>query len=169
MAATIYATIGISGSGKSKFTKYIKDALQAVEVNADKIRREYGDLSDQSQNDKVWKEVDRRTTALLAGGINVILSNTNLHKKSVDSLRNKYIYNDVVLFIMEDSNDIELCWKRIQTDLLNNVERSNVPREVLEKQSENFQRVIKELESYPLHYDNVKIFTVNNNFRISSL
>lgn len=166
MAATLYLTIGISGSGKSKFTGYIKSALQATEVNADNIRKLFSDISDQSQNGKVWKEADRRVTTLLAGGKNVILSNTNLHEKSINSLRDKYPFNAIVLFTMADSNNIELCWERIQNDLDSGVERPNVPRDVLEKQFENFRRVTEVLKSY--HYDNVKIFTVDNTFCISS-
>ena len=49
---------GISGSGKSKFAKLAKDIFVDVEVNADNIRAELGDISDQSKNAEVFERVD---------------------------------------------------------------------------------------------------------------
>ena len=58
MGPIIYMTVGISGSGKSKFADYFLKGVQATEINLDNIRKELGDISDQSQNDKVFKMAD---------------------------------------------------------------------------------------------------------------
>ena len=59
MAPILMLTVGISGSGKSKFTNFIKASLGAQEVNADNIRAQLGDVSDQSKNQKTLPHQDR--------------------------------------------------------------------------------------------------------------
>ena len=47
--SALMLTVGISGSGKSKFAQLAKDIFVDVEVNADNVRAELGDISDQSK------------------------------------------------------------------------------------------------------------------------
>lgn len=145
MAPKIYLTIGISGSGKSKFAKVLAEATKSIEINADNIRKSLGDISSQENNFIVWKEVDRRTIANLAGGENVILSNTNLHLRGINELRKKFPFNEINLFIMDDSTNVDLCKERVKKDLENGVERSDVPMEVIDKQFMDFTNLILEL------------------------
>lgn len=164
MAPKIYLTIGISGSGKSKFAKVLAKATNSIEINADNVRKSLGDISSQENNFIVWKEVDRRTIANLAGGENVILSNTNLHLRGINELRKKFPFNEINLFIMDDSTNVDLCKERVKKDLENGVERSNVPMEVIDKQFEDFTNLILELrKGLPL---NVKATVVKTDFSL---
>lgn len=141
----IYLTVGISGSGKSRFAKYFCGKNKAIEINADEIRRDLGDISSQKNNCLVFKILESKITAYLAGGYDIFLSNTNLHLHKIRKICNKYPLNNVVIFIMDNSTDLDLCKKRVQEDVKNNVERSNAPMEIIERQYDNFLSLIVEL------------------------
>lgn len=164
MGPIIYMTVGISGSGKSKFADYFLKGVQATEINLDNIRKELGDISDQSQNDKVFKMADNRMIAELAGGFSVFLSNTNLHLRSIKDLARRFPHNDIVVFVMEDAFDKQLCADRVADDIANGVNRSNVSSEVIDRQFEKFTNLMKELETY--HNPNVTVRFVSTDFKI---
>ena len=164
MGPIIYMTVGISGSGKSKFADFFLKGVQATEINLDNIRKELGDVSDQSQNDKVFKMADNRMIAELAGGFNVFLSNTNLRLGSIKDLVRRFPHNDIVVFVMEDAFDKQLCADRVADDIENGVNRSNVPSEVIDSQFEKFTHLMKELETY--HNPNVTVRFVSTDFKI---
>ena len=166
MAPTLYLTCGISGSGKSRYTNYLKDALQAFEVNADNIRKEFGDISDQTRNEEVFREQDKRVNQYLAGGMNVIISNTNLHHYTIADYAKRYPYNRVVVMLMEDSKDVELCKSRVHSDIEKGVERSNVPDEVIDNQAKNFQLLLKDIEKkeWP---KNISFYVVKQDLSVS--
>ena len=164
MGPIIYLTVGISGSGKSKFANYFLKGVQATEINLDNIRKELGDVSDQSQNDKVFKMADNRMIAELAGGFNVFLSNTNLRLGSIKDLVRRFPHNDIVVFVMEDAFDKQLCADRVADDIENGVDRSNVPAEVIDSQFEKFTNLMKELETY--HNSKVTLRFVSTDFKI---
>lgn len=163
MAPILMLTIGISGSGKSKFTNFIKASLGAQEVNADNICAQLGDVSDQSKNKKVFEIVDSETNKFLAGGYNVIISNTNLHYFSMEDYCRKYPFNQVVALIMMDSNNPELCKERIHEDIKSGIARSNVPDEVVDRQYENFKRFIEDVKSKP-KAANMQFYEIDTNF-----
>lgn len=163
MPPKIYMTIGISGSGKSRFAKYFCERNEVVELNADEIRKKLGDISSQDNNNLVFKALESKTTAHLAGGHNVLLSNTNLHLRGIKSICSKYPFNKVIIFIMDDSTDLELCKKRVQNDVKNNIERSNVPMDVIEHQFDNFTSLILELRKKELP---VEIHVVKQDYAI---
>ena len=52
--------IGLPASGKSTIAKELSKSEDAVIVSSDEIRRELGDINDQSQNTKVFEEVEKR-------------------------------------------------------------------------------------------------------------
>lgn len=56
----LYMMIGLPASGKSTIAKEISESEGAVIVSSDEIRKEFGDVNDQSQNVKVFKEAERR-------------------------------------------------------------------------------------------------------------
>ena len=67
---------------------------------------------------------------------------------------------------LKDSEDIELCWNRIQKDLENGKDRSNVPREVLERQYQRYKSFDKEKLS---KVKNINMYEVNSSFELSSI
>lgn len=56
----LYMMIGLPGSGKSTIAKEISKSEDAVIVSSDEIRKELGDINDQSQNNKVFEEAEKR-------------------------------------------------------------------------------------------------------------
>lgn len=76
MSAAIIA-IGIPGSGKTTVLKPLAERYGLTYINRDDIREEIlGDARDQSQNQAIWEEANRRATASLAGGRGVVLDAT---------------------------------------------------------------------------------------------
>lgn len=167
MSGILYLTSGISGSGKSRFANCIKEVLQAKEVNADNIRAEFGDISDQSNNEKVFKRVDEDIVKYLAGGYNVILSNTNLHYFSMVNYAKKFPYNKIIVFLMEDSLKPELCKERIHEDIKSGINRSKVPDEIVDKQFEKFYYLLDDIKEKE-HPDNLCFFVIGSNFAIKN-
>lgn len=55
-----YMMIGLPASGKSTIAKEISESEDAVIVSSDEIRREMGDVNDQSKNTEVFEEVEKR-------------------------------------------------------------------------------------------------------------
>ena len=166
--SALMLTVGISGSGKSKFAQLAKDIFVDVEVNADNVRAELGDISDQSKNAEVFERVDELVNQNLAGGRSVILSNTNLHYHSMVAYAKKYPYTRIIAMIMMDSKNPELCKERIHKDLENGVARSAVPDEVVDKQYVNFSRFLNDMNTKD-RLSNMEFYAVDTNFAIRRL
>ena len=164
MAGCLYITVGISGSGKSKFAEFFCEATDAIELNADNYRKELGKgVNDQDINKVVFTEIDKAIVKYLAGGYSICVSNTNLHAGKIKELAEKFPLNEVVVFFLKDSEDIELCWNRIQKDLENGKDRSNVPREVLEKQYQRYKSFDKEKLA---EVENIIMYEIDSSFRL---
>ena len=167
MAGCLNITVGISGSGKSKFAEFFCNATDAMELNADNYRKELGkDVNDQDINKVVFEEIDKAIVKYLAGGYSICVSNTNLHAGKIKELAERFPLNAVTVFFLKDSEDIELCWNRIQKDLENGKDRSNVPREVLERQYQRYKSFDKEKLS---KVENINMYEVNSSFELSSI
>lgn len=167
MAGCLNITVGISGSGKSKFAEFFCNATDAMELNADNYRKELGKgVNDQGINKVVFEEIDKAIVKYLAGGYSVCVSNTNLHVDKIKELAERFPLNAVTVFFLKDSEDIELCWNRIQKDLENGKDRSNVPREVLERQYQRYKSFDKEKLS---KVKNINMYEVNSSFELSSI
>ena len=167
MAGCLNITVGISGSGKSKFAEFFCKATDVIELNADNYRKELGkDVNDQDINKVVFEEIDKAIIKYLAGGYSVCVSNTNLHADKIKELAERFPLNAVTVFFLKDSEDIELCWNRIQKDLENGKDRSNVPREVLERQYQRYKSFDKEKLS---KVKNINMYEVNSSFELSSI
>ena len=167
MAGCLYITVGISGSGKSKFAEFFCEATDAIELNADNYRKELGkSVNDQDINKIVFEEIDKAIVKYLAGGYSVFIYNTNLHADKIQELAERFTLNEVNVFFLKDSEDIELCWNRIQKDLENGKDRSNVPREVLERQYQRYKSFDKEKLS---KVENINMNEVNSSFELSSI
>ena len=164
MAGCLYITVGISGSGKSRFAEFFCKATDVIELNADSYRKELGKgVNDQDINKVVFTEIDKAIVKYLAGGYSICVSNTNLHSGKIKELAEKFPLNEVVVFFLKDSEDIELCWNRIQKDLENGKDRSNVPREVLEKQYQRYKSFDKEKLS---EVENIIMYEIDSSFRL---
>lgn len=57
----LFMMIGIPASGKSTIAKEISKSEDAIIVSSDDIRKEFGNINDQSQNVKVFEEAERRS------------------------------------------------------------------------------------------------------------
>ena len=164
MAGCLYITVGISGSGKSRFAEFFCKATEVIEINADNYRKELGKgVNDQDINKVVFTEIDKAIVKYLAGGYSVFISNTNLHADKIKELAEKFPLNEVVVFFLKDSEDVELCWNRIQKDLENEKDRSNVPREVLERQYQRYKSFNKEKLS---KVENIIMYEIDSSFRL---
>lgn len=119
-------SVGCSGSGKSTYYyKNLKDTFEIVEP--DLIRKEMGDINDQSRNDKVFMITYKRLDKFLNEGKNVYFSATNLNLKSIKDIVDiaKKYTDDITCILFNDSYVWELCQDRVQKDLDNGIDRSN--------------------------------------------
>lgn len=123
---SVVFSVGISGCGKSTYYyNNLKDTHELIEP--DLIRKEFGDINDQSRNNEVFVTAYRRLDKLLKEGKNVYFSATNLNLKSIKKIVRiaKDYTSDITCVIFKDSYDWELCLARVRTDLKNGVDRSN--------------------------------------------
>jgi predicted kinase len=119
-------SVGCSGSGKSTYYyKNLKDTFEIVEP--DLIRKEKGDINDQSRNGEVYMTAHKRLDKYLSGGKNVYFSATNLNLKSIKDIVDiaKEYTDDITCIQFNDSYVWELCQDRVKKDLSNGVDRSN--------------------------------------------
>ena len=121
--------IGISGCGKTTSGNILKKENYNLEIVCpDDIRKELtGDISDQSQNEKVWNICYSRIIHNLQDGKDVYLSATNLSKgglKHLFKLAEK-AHAEIEAVAFEDSRDWELCYNRVKKDIDSGVDRSN--------------------------------------------
>lgn len=90
----LFILIGLPCSGKDFLAEKIKEECGCEILSSDKIRVELFGYEDQSQNHKVFEEMNKRCKIFLQQGKSVIYNATNLNKKRrkslVDSLKNYY-------------------------------------------------------------------------------
>jgi predicted kinase len=130
--------VGIPGSGKSSWIAENKSE-NAVVVSPDDIRRELsGNVSDQTQNAKVWELAKQRTVEALKLGKDVILDATNVATKS----RKRFLQGlpPHKLQAKRFEADPEETYKRIQKDLEEGKDRSAVPHGAIISMNEQFSK-----------------------------
>jgi len=126
--------IGIPGSGKSRYTKKFDNKYV---VCPDNIRKEFtGDISDQSQNEKVWEEALIRMKIILLKYNMVILDATNVDRFSRIKLLSNFNGCKKIAVIFNSS--VEVAIDRIKNDIKNGIDRSNVPDNVVRKKYKSF-------------------------------
>lgn len=132
-------TIGASGSGKSTWANKQKNFKI---VCPDQIRKELTDkISDQSKNHEVWIIAYERLRTYLECGKDVVFDSTACNINTVNQIMkiaNEFPVN--VMFKLFEI-DTDVAYERIQNDLTNGVDRSNTPREIIQKHVDNFQKV----------------------------
>ena len=138
----IHLTVGISGSGKSHFAKKFCQENDVVELNLDNFRKLIsGDISNQDVTSEAIKERDIELGYHLQLGRSVMLSDTNLHARNINSIAKRYPQLKVEVFFITDSDNVQLCKDRIADDLQDGVDRSNVPDEVVDRQYKNWVKM----------------------------
>lgn len=135
-------TVGPSGSGKSTYAEHRKTRDNFKVVCPDKIRKEMtGNISDQSKNNEVWIIAYDRLRTYLEHGKDVVFDSTACNINTVNQIMkiaNEFPVN--VMFKLFEI-DTDVAYERIQNDLTNGVDRSNTPREIIQKHVDNFQKV----------------------------
>lgn len=117
--------VGIPGSGKSKWAMEIQSEKTVV-VNPDSIRKEMTKSpSDQSVNVEVWIQAKKNTIKHLEAGRNVILDATNVNAQEWQDFIEGLPECQMVAKLFDV--DPEVAYSRIEKDIINGVERSNVP------------------------------------------
>lgn len=163
MTPKIFLTVGCSGSGKSYFAKKFCQANDVVELNLDNFRKLIsGDISNQDVTFEAIKERDKQLEKQLKLNRSVMLSDTNLHARNINSIAKKYPHLDVEVFFITDSDNVQLCKDRIADDLQDGVDRSKVPDEVVDRQYENYVKM-----KDATFEDNVKVHYVDTFGKIS--
>lgn len=143
-------TVGISGSGKSTYIKSLNKEEYTI-VSPDNIRYFItGDISNQTRNKEVWEIAnDTIIFTLNSENKNVILDATNLKSKERKKLL-KLLKIKVVKEFQPCAKVFncspEVAKLRIKNDILNNINRSKVSDEVIDKQYINFIKDIDKLE-----------------------
>ena len=140
--------IGISGSGKSTWIKSLPEGEYTI-VSPDEIRKELtGSISDQTRNPEVFQLVDKKINEAVSNGEQVILDATNLNTKLrrqfIDSLRKNF--PEVDIFYKLFPADPVISKERIKKDLDNQVDRSAVPDDVIDRQVVMYTQAIQDIE-----------------------
>jgi predicted kinase len=134
--------IGIPGSGKSHWIKQYNTENKYRVISPDEIRKEFsGNISDQSQNDKVWKISKQRVINSLRHGKSVILDATNTSSK----YRKDFIQNlpNANLKAKVFYVDPEIAKQRIKKDIEDKKDRANVPDDVIDRMQTDLLHDIK--------------------------
>lgn len=154
---TLYIPIGISGSGKTTYG----NKLNVSVVCPDDIRKEItGNISDQSNNSKVFSIYEKRLSNLAHKNKDAFASMTHLKYSYIKNTINAYDSEEpfkVVFILFEDSLDWKKCYERVKNDLKGGIDRSNVPEDVIRNQSERY-KLVKNLilKAKPSDFKNVK-------------
>lgn len=138
----LIVTVGISGSGKSTLCNQLVDEGY-TRICPDDIRKELtGDISDQSQNGRVWSEAYARLHAALKRGKSVVFDSIGTSRKTRNQLRavaDEY-GAECYAYALMDSLSKERCYDRVAADLASGVDRSNtlVDASILDRQHSMF-------------------------------
>lgn len=133
---------GIPGSGKSYYIR--KNLADAVVISPDLIRKKMtGDVSSQSRNASVFDTAYEQLEKALADKKDVAFDATSVRLAYINRLidyASKY-GSDVEIVVMKDSEDPRLCEARVKADMVNKVDRSDVPYEVINRMYNEFTRL----------------------------
>lgn len=149
--AVLAIMIGISGSGKTTIAREI-EGRGFKRICPDDIRLEFtGNISDQSQNGRVWKEAHERLRETIASGVPVVFDSIGTTRKTRRQLQEIAAEFDVPTYAvcLEESYDEQLCRSRVAADLSNGVTRSNtlVNEDIISRQHNKFVETMKSIDT----------------------
>lgn len=152
---------GTPGSGKS--TLYRQYYTTYYYISPDALRKEIcGNINDQSRNKEIWEMAyDKLKEACTDSTNNICFDATNVKQSYLENILNiANSYGHSVQFVFfTDSCDYKLCRNRIEKDISEGVDRSNVPEEVSKNMRKNFLNLLANI------YDLEKIweerYTIN--------
>lgn len=128
----LYMMVGLPASGKSTIAKEIAKSKKAIIVSSDELRKELlGDINDQSQNAKIFEEVEKRIKEGLKQG-NVVYDACNInYKKRRAFLQklNKMVVEKIAVLV---ATPYEECLER------NALRERKVPEEVIKRMYYSF-------------------------------
>jgi len=147
--------IGLSGSGKTTYLKndflndfpdvsnYLKDNdldLSELIVSADDLRRELtGDVNNHEKERLIWASlIPKKLKENLTVYGYTILDATNVSKRKEFLKKFKNVNKYGVIF----KPDLELSIERVNEDIKNSVDRSNVPEKAIIAQYERFRNSV---------------------------
>jgi predicted kinase len=143
----IIITIGISGSGKSTWAKAFAEKAGYSIINPDSIRKELtGNVSDQSRNADVWKRAYEQLDSAIVHKQNTIFDSTACNVRTINEI-DKHCYNKAIVFYKTFHSDVSISENRIKLDLQNQVDRSNTPVEILNKQFKGYVEALNHIQA----------------------
>ena len=124
----VFISIGISGCGKTTYGEYLKTRIKDLKIICpDDIRAELSDISDQTNNGKVFSIVNSKLEEAMKNNENISYSATNLTKKNrkgMIELCKKY-NQEVICVVFLTSFRPDICENRVRSNLSNGINRSN--------------------------------------------
>lgn len=157
-------TLGIPGSGKSTWrNKFVSLHPEYKVICPDDLRREItGDVSNISQDAKVWEKAYSLLNYFLLKGHNVIFDSTAVSSATRTQLEKVgKEYNAVILYKIFDI-DCEVAKSRIQKDMENKVDRSNVPMYIVDRMYSNFESAKKSIME---KVKNLDVFLIEEKYK----
>lgn len=116
-----------------------------IVVCPDDIRREItGSISDQSANNEVFTVVDSRIKEILENGGKVIYDATNVNTRFRREFLRKYSKYNIACKLFKSNPEISK--ERIRKDIENNVDRSNVPDFVIDRQYQMYLQTLNDIK-----------------------
>ncbi len=148
--------VGLPASGKSTIAKQIAESEKAIVVSSDELRKELlGDINDQSQNARIFEEVEKRIKDGLQQG-NVVYDACNINYKKRRAFLQKLNKMEVEKIAVLVATPYEECLER-------NAQRERkVPEEVIKRMYFNFY-----IPQYYEGFDDIQI-RYNSNYEFWS-
>lgn len=139
MNKKLYFTIGPSGTGKSSYIK--KNFKSEVVVSPDDLRRQLtGDVSNHSQENKIWTAVPKLLQQRLDKYDEAVLDATNVDSGNRANILKNFKRDEVERIAIIFEIEPEESKRRVKADIEAGKDRSNVPEDVIDKQYIKFKR-----------------------------
>lgn len=114
----LYVAVGCSGAGKSTFYRHLKDKLpNTFSVEPDEIRRERGNVNDQSNGSVVFSIAYSRARKHIENGEDVYFDATSLTPRAIKDVIKNVQADTVKILLFTDSEDWKECQRRVKSDI----------------------------------------------------
>lgn len=138
----VVITIGIPGSGKFTWVKRFTEKHNYTIISPDSIRKELtGNISDQNSNQKVWELAYSRLKQALDEKKGVVFYSTMCNLKSLKTLLTTIKDKAIPCYKYFDCSVVTAI-KRIKTDMENNIDRSIVPNDIVERMEQSLRESV---------------------------